>query len=114
MRPYPYPLRWRLPYGWWECQDGRLVVFDRCYDPIAEKYPGRHAQLIDPHNWIKWVDQTWLYTDKTPEYLKNRRARNMLKSWDIYEIALARAKVLRKIPHKIASPNAKIFMGNSA
>lgn len=78
------------------------MLFDRVYDPIAEKYPNYPAHLIEPSEWVKFDKQTWLYTDSTPEYLKNRRARDILITWNIYDEAVSRAKELRKIPHKIA------------
>lgn len=105
-KPYPYPLRWRLPYGKWKCEDGRTVIFDRVYDPIAQKYPGQPASFLNPERWIYDItDQTWLYDDATPEYLKDRRAREQLRDWGIYDDAIARAKELRKIPHKMARTN---------
>jgi hypothetical protein len=47
--------RWAaLPYGSWICQDGRIVLFNRFYEPIWQKI-GNEVSRADPKEWIMGV-----------------------------------------------------------
>ena len=38
--------RWiNQPYGVWLCDDGRMVAFNRCYQPIIERAAGCAARM---------------------------------------------------------------------
>lgn len=59
-------IRWfTLPYGVWTCPDGREVLFNRCYEPIRQRYPGQPPTEADPKEWVPWVHQAWFYRDGT-------------------------------------------------
>jgi len=86
--------RWCLPYGKWHCDDGREVLFDRRYGPIAEKYPGKPATLVDPFQWVDDITnrEKRFYNDATPERDKCRAALVALEDWEITDEVLAELK----------------------
>jgi hypothetical protein len=54
--------RWSVPYGVWVIADGREVLFNRLYQPIWQRRPGRVVEPIEPQ-WIDWVSERWFYGD---------------------------------------------------
>lgn len=95
-------IRWRLPYGVWTCTDGREVLFDRRYDPIAERSPDAQPALLSPSLRISWLSHSWFYSDATPERDKARAALKVLADWGIRDPVVQRAKTLPK--HKLSHP----------
>jgi hypothetical protein len=76
--------RWRLPYGRWRCGDGREVLFDRHYSPIASRRPGEEPELCDPGERVKDIaGRDWFYRDRTPERIKLWRAVGALREWGL-------------------------------
>ena len=71
--------RWRdLPYGAWTCGDGRVVFFNRWYEPLVERLGGGEVREADPDEWVAWVGQEWFYDDGHTEAEKVARARGAL------------------------------------
>jgi hypothetical protein len=67
--------RWNnLPYGRWTCADGRVVLFNRFYEPIYQRYPGGPLRDTDPAEWVPYTQQEWFYGDEDPEPAKRRKA----------------------------------------
>lgn len=62
------PMRHRLPYGRWTCDDGREVLFNRDYKPIWSRKPGQEAEPGDPDEWVKFNRQEWFYKDHNPPW----------------------------------------------
>ena len=48
-----------LPYGQWVCAEGRIVIFNRRYSPLWERLSNGVVQRANPHEWVKWVSQSW-------------------------------------------------------
>jgi hypothetical protein len=48
-----------LPYGRWIARDGRVIIFNRGYQPIWERLPNGEIQRANGGEWIDWVDQGW-------------------------------------------------------
>lgn len=63
-KPKPHD-RYDLPYGMWVCDDGTAYLFNRRYEPIWVKRPGRKATEADPKEWVKWRTQFWFWSDFT-------------------------------------------------
>ncbi len=59
--------RWRfhVPYGYWDCADGRQVIFNRRYNPLWQKYPGSPACRAVWCEWVDWTGQTFFFNDST-------------------------------------------------
>jgi hypothetical protein len=58
--------RWfsEVPYGMWTCADGREVLFNRFYAPIAERAsPTSLARRSDTYAWVHWVRQEHYFND---------------------------------------------------
>jgi len=58
-----------LPYGRWGCADGRVVYFNRYYEPVLARAPDGAVSIPEPTEWVRWVDQSWFYTDDNPPWL---------------------------------------------
>jgi len=55
--------RWNeLPYGFWQCTDGREVLFNRRYKPIYERQSGI-ATPARRDEWVKYKQQHYFYDD---------------------------------------------------
>jgi hypothetical protein len=52
-----------LPYGRWTCADGRVVWFNRFYEPIYQRRPGEALTEADASEWVSFVKQEWAYGD---------------------------------------------------
>jgi hypothetical protein len=83
-------LRERLPYGMWTCEDGREVLFNRWYQPIWERYPGKLATAADPNEWVPWSSQEWFFDDANLPWNKHEagrrslaRCRAVLREWGV-------------------------------
>jgi hypothetical protein len=48
-----------LPYGRWIARDGRVIIFNRGYQPIWERLPNGEILRANGGEWIDWVDQGW-------------------------------------------------------
>lgn len=81
-------LRTQLPYGQWTCADGRVVLFDRDYAPICEKYPGTEPVMCDGKQWVKWTSQEWFYDDFTPEHIKRKTGEQILRQWGMMDAVM--------------------------
>jgi hypothetical protein len=72
--------RWlaQAPYGMWTCADGREVLFNRFYAPIAER-PGPEAptRQSDAYEWVRWKRQEHFFHDGS--FRPAERAANMMK-----------------------------------
>lgn len=69
--------RWNdLPYGMWSCESGRVVLFNRFYEPIIHKL-GSDCTWV-PADASEWVteagDQVWFYGDEDSEAQKRQKA----------------------------------------
>jgi hypothetical protein len=63
-----------LAYGIWECEDRRVVLFNRFYEPIWEFYPDGPLKPADSAEWVPFVKQDWFYGDKDSEKQKIRKS----------------------------------------
>ena len=81
------PLRLRLPYGQWTCDDGRAVLFNRNYTPIWQRRPGEQVQPADPKEWVKRiVRQEWFFDDCNPPWRNRKtlqRCESILAAWGV-------------------------------
>jgi transposase len=57
-----------LPYGEWTCADGRVVLFNRFYEPIVARAADGVVSIPDPAEWVPWVAQRWLFNDGNPPW----------------------------------------------
>jgi hypothetical protein len=59
-------IRWAmLPYGIWECADGRKVAFNRRYRPIWQRDPAGTVSAADPSEFVVWCNEYHFYDDGT-------------------------------------------------
>jgi hypothetical protein len=58
-------LRFNWPYGRWVCCDGRVVLFNRKYQPIIERRTnGGWQQSGDPFEWVRNIEhEDWFAFD---------------------------------------------------
>jgi hypothetical protein len=80
------PLRHKLPYGMWTCEDGREVLFNRDYQPIWSRNINHQPIANDPEEWIKWKGQKWFYNDSTTPWRDKKSyevCENILKEWGV-------------------------------
>ena len=63
-----------LPYGEWRTADGRVVLFNRRYQPLCALRPGHSIAKADPNEWIAWETQRWFYDGSVPEAGKRAAA----------------------------------------
>jgi len=61
---FPETIGDKLPYGMWVCADGRLVLFNRSYHPLAERVAGKYKKLSGGE-WIEHIDTVYFYDDNT-------------------------------------------------
>jgi hypothetical protein len=53
-----------VPYGMWTYADGREVLFNRFYAPIAERdSPTSEARRSNARAWVKWKRQEHFFHD---------------------------------------------------
>ena len=71
------------PYGMWTVADGRQVLFNRCYRPILERYPGASAKAVIEFEWVAWREQIWFFTEATPEPLRVTTTNAVLAAWGL-------------------------------
>jgi hypothetical protein len=57
-------IRYELPYGLWWCEDGREFLFNRAYQPIWRRGPGRAAEPVDRSARIPYDTRHYLYDDR--------------------------------------------------
>jgi hypothetical protein len=77
---------WRnaqLPYGLWRCEDGRVVLFNRHYQPIYERLPGGIVQHANRYEWVAFVQQEFIYDDGTPIGKSILLGLRQLQSWGV-------------------------------
>lgn len=61
------PAKDGLPYGFWRCSSGRVVIFDRHYCPLWQRRRGGIVRRADPTEFVEGVvEQVWFYHDGTP------------------------------------------------
>lgn len=78
--------REELPYGIWTCEGGRLVLFNRHYQPIWEKLPDGTVRHMPEHTYIDWLRQDYFYNDSNPPRLSKdtvTRCKEFLEEWGI-------------------------------
>jgi hypothetical protein len=63
-----------LPYGRWIGSDGREVLFNHFYEPIAQRQPGGELREADPAERIAWKVMEHFYTDADTEPSKRGKA----------------------------------------
>lgn len=76
--------RYALPYGIWVTECGRMVLFNRFYEPIFERAADGTRKEADPTEWVKGVkEQRWFYADRPSESesVKHRKASAALAVW---------------------------------
>jgi hypothetical protein len=62
----------------WTCADGREVLFNRLYAPIAERAsPTAKACRSDTYPWVKWKRQQHFFHDGS--FRPTERAATMMK-----------------------------------
>ena len=54
-----------LPYGMWQCADGREVLFNRYYQPIKQRMADGTVSVPSPTDTVQWINQQWFYDDAT-------------------------------------------------
>ena len=59
----------QLPYGEWTCVDGRRVLFNRHYEPLAEKLICGSIRAADASEWVDYIPSAtrWIYGGKIAE-----------------------------------------------
>lgn len=75
-----------LPYGQWTLETGKLVLFNRDYEPIRIKASdGRSVRTCDPH-WVEGiVAEEHFYEDATAPTVTGRthaKIAIILREWD--------------------------------
>jgi hypothetical protein len=79
----------RPPYGLWRCEDGREVLFDRCYCPMYSRPgPGAPATVADPDEYVHGIETTehfWLDGKTQPERsaATPRKLTRLLEAWGV-------------------------------
>jgi len=63
-----------LPYGFWKDATGRIVIFNRGYLPIWQRFLNGEIRPANPHEWVSWVEERWFDADQI-RYEKNTRER---------------------------------------
>ncbi|WP_306005231.1 hypothetical protein [Aquicoccus porphyridii] len=58
--PLFIPMRLYIPYGIWTEHDGSRVLFSRDYFPMWRLREGQTPERMNPWEWIKFVEQTWI------------------------------------------------------
>ena len=82
----PNFMRARFPYGIWECENNREVLFNRGYMPIWQRFNRGKALKMGSMEWIKFTKQSWFYDDCTAPWFKKSsyiHCLNILKSWGV-------------------------------
>ncbi len=111
--------RWRqaarreyeLPYGRWDCLEGRVVLFDRRYQPFCEMNSRGEVFLTDRGEWIEGIaETTHFYDDEHDEPEKRRRAEDGLSAF--FAEAQARLRLHLALPTRnwieaLRQPKAK-------
>jgi hypothetical protein len=69
-----------LPYGKWTCTGGREVIFNREYQPIAQRVNGV-VSYVDRNEWVENIEHTQYYyqdvNDPTDYLLKHLGVRTL-------------------------------------
>lgn len=72
-----------MPYGEWTCSSGRLVLFNRFYEPIWSRWNGLTTPA-DPREWVKGLAvQRWFYSEQDSERQKTEKAKAALQAWGL-------------------------------
>jgi hypothetical protein len=72
-------LRKTLPYGMWTTKVGEEILFNRKYEPIWSRTPGKvePKHFAEPE-WIKDIaHQDYFFNDGTSPFLKGKTAKNV-------------------------------------
>jgi hypothetical protein len=77
-----------MPYGKWDCDDGREVLFDRDYVPIFERRSGQGAVRADPEELIPWKTQNYFYGERESEAVCRKRAEAVLREWGVLDACM--------------------------
>lgn len=59
------PLRFWMPYGFWEENDGSKVLFSRDYCPLWKISEERAPVRDDPDRWVRWTRQDWFFDESS-------------------------------------------------
>lgn len=80
-----YCARRSLPYGQWDCVDGRAILFNREYQPIIQRHNGM-LSYCDHFEWVnlEGATVTYFYDDSTSpmNYLGKHLGRSCFNSAD--------------------------------
>jgi len=79
-------LHWRLPYGMWMCEDRRMVLFNRWYWPIWQRYPDEDAKPVTYREWVPHIWGENYFDDGNPPWRNKRtliRCEAVLVSWGL-------------------------------
>jgi crotonobetainyl-CoA:carnitine CoA-transferase CaiB-like acyl-CoA transferase len=63
-----------LPYGFWKAADGRVVIFNRRYSPIWQRFADGEIRRANSGEWVRWIEERWFDADRI-RYEKSTRAR---------------------------------------
>ena len=63
-----------LPYGFWKDATGRIVVFNRGYLPIWQRFADGEIRRANAGEWVRWIEERWFDADRI-RYEKNTRER---------------------------------------
>jgi hypothetical protein len=63
-----FPMRKKLPYGRYNCEDGSYVLYNRDYEPIFRIRPDGSYLDCDPKEWIIHQSQDWFYSEANPPW----------------------------------------------
>jgi hypothetical protein len=63
-----FPMRKKLPYGRYDCDDGSYVFYNRDYEPILRIRSDGSYLVCDPKEWISHQSQSWIYSEANPPW----------------------------------------------
>jgi hypothetical protein len=87
--PFFIPGRLYLAYGMWTEADGAKVLFSRDYLPMWRLREGQKPELVDPRDWISWVEQIYFWEDISDPWNSDRRRleeEQRLESYGVYGV----------------------------
>lgn len=82
--PSEFTLLAALPYGKWTCKDDRVVLFNRFYKPIWQRYPGKAVKPADPTEWVRDLKtQDYIYRSIYTEAERWKAGAAVLAEWGL-------------------------------
>jgi hypothetical protein len=63
-----------LPYGFWKDATGRVVLFNRGYLPIWQRFADGEIRRANAGEWVRWIEERWFDATRI-RYEKHTRER---------------------------------------